>query len=285
MQRPTQNQEPSTAAQRPQLATRTLNSNCCEAANSNLTNTMKTKIPHLILAGLLGTSISSQAAVVYQSDFTGVAPTLADVGLVKSAGAAGGSWVIDATNDQLDGVGGGNGRSNVSTIDSWGLDPGYKGFTVDVTFRFTDTSPNRFDFGLVDAAYAISDSGAWLSSSLAGAYGVGFSSTIGATDGLFFNNGSSVSAISTAQGNITTATQTFSMTITDTTWSYSLNGAPATTGTHTFDTSRSYRFTAHAQSNANATFDNITLSQVPEPSSTALLGLGGLALALRRRRA
>jgi hypothetical protein len=244
----------------------------------------KNKIQHLILAGLLGTTLASQAAgvLVYQSDFTGAAPSLADVGLVKSAGAAGGSWVIDATNDQLDGVGGGNARSNVSTINSWQND---RGFTLDVTFRWTDTSPTRFDFGLVDAAYTISASNAWLSSSLAGAYGVGFSPTIGGADGLFFNNDAgSLTALSTAQGDITTATQTFSMTITDTTWSYSLNGATATTGTHTFDTSRSYRFTAHAQSNSGATFDNITISAIPEPSSTALLGLGGLALMLRRRR-
>lgn len=224
----------------------------------------------------------SQAAVVYQSDFTGAAPTLADVGLVKSAGAASGSWVIDANNDRLAGVGSANSRSNVSTINSWQSDGG---FTLDATFRFTDTSPNRFDFGLVDAAYTISPSSAWLSSSLAGAYGVGFSSTIGVADGLFFNNGSSVSSISTAQADITTATQTFSMTITDTTWSYSLNGATATTGTHTFDTSRSYRFTAHAHSNPNATFDNITITAIPEPGTYALLaGLTGLVYVMLRRR-
>lgn len=227
------------------------------------------------------TGAMSQAAVVYQSDFTGVAPTLADVGLVKSTGAASGSWAIDATNDQLDGLGAVNGRSNVSTIGSW---QSTGGFTLDATFAYTDNTPVRFDFGLVDAAYTISASSAWLSSSLTGAYGVGFSPTIGATDGLFFNNGTSVSALSTAQGNIATTTQTFSMTITATTWSYSLNGAAATTGTHTFDTSRSYRFTAHAQSNDQATFDNITVTAIPEPSSSALL-LGGLAFALRRRRA
>jgi hypothetical protein len=228
------------------------------------------------------TGAMSQAAVVYQSDFTGVAPTLADVGLVKSTGAASGSWAIDATNDQLDGLGAVNGRSNVSTIGSW---QSTGGFTLDATFAYTDNTPVRFDFGLVDAAYTISASNAWLSSALTDAYGVGFSSTIGATDGLFFNNGTSVSALSTAQGNIATTTQTFSMTITATTWSYSLNGATATTGTHTFDTSRSYRFTAHAQSNDQATFDNITVTAIPEPGTYALLGLGGLAYALRRRRA
>jgi len=229
-------------------------------------------------------AVAAQAAVVYQSDFTGVAPTLADVGLVKSAGVKSGSWVIDATNDQLDGVGGGNARSNVSTINSWQSDGG---FTMDVTFAWTDTTPTRFDFGLVDAAYTISSSSAWLSASLAGAYGVGFSPTIGASDGLFFNNGSTVSSLSTVQGDITTATQTLSMTITATTWSYSLNGNTATTGTHTFDTSRSYRFTAHAQSNDQATFDNITISSiaVPEPGTYALLaGLTGLVYVMVRRR-
>jgi hypothetical protein len=38
---------------------------------------------------------------------------------------------------------------------------------------------------------------------------------------------------------------------------------------------------------ANSTFhvfDNISVTSVPEPSSTALLGLGGLALILRRRK-
>ena len=80
------------------------------------------------IAVSLTASISQGATIVYQSDFTGTAPTLADVGLVKSAGAASGSWAIDATNDQLDGVGSGNARSNVSTIDSW---QSAGGFTLD----------------------------------------------------------------------------------------------------------------------------------------------------------
>ena len=33
-----------------------------------------------------------------------------------------------------------------------------------------------------------------------------------------------------------------------------------------------------------ATVDNVNLTAVPEPTSTALLGLGGLALILRRRK-
>ena len=37
-------------------------------------------------------------------------------------------------------------------------------------------------------------------------------------------------------------------------------------------------------SNENSILGAVTLEQVPEPSTTALLGLGGLALILRRRK-
>ena len=49
---------------------------------------MKTKIPLLILTGLFGTA-TAQAEVLYQGDFTGT--TLSSAGLVKSAGASGGT--------------------------------------------------------------------------------------------------------------------------------------------------------------------------------------------------
>ena len=210
----------------------------------------------LSLVVVLSLAAVSHGDEGYQSDFTGT--TLASAGLEKSAGAAGGSWAVDGT--KLVGVGGGNARANVYTTDSWQSD---SGFILDVTF-WGSSAFVRHDFGIVDAAYTISASSAWLSSSLAGAYGVGFSTTIGVTDGLFFNNDAgNLTTLSTAQGDFTTGIpQTISITVTSNSWSYSLNGAAATTGTHTFDTSRSYRFTAHAQSCDKANFANITLTPI-----------------------
>jgi len=196
--------------------------------------------------------------VVYQSDFTGA--DLTSAGLVASAGAAGGSWTLDTINDEVDGVGGGNARSNLTTTNSWQSD---SGFTLDVTF-LNSANMTRYSFGLVDADYAISASGDWLNSSLAGAYGIGFSTAgSGTSDYLGFNNDAgTVTTLSTNQGDIANAVlQTMSITVTSNSWSYSLNGAAATTGSHDFDTSRSYVFTAHAHPNNLAHFQNITIRE------------------------
>ena len=163
---------------------------------------MKHKIIHLTFTALLTTSLASQAEVLYQSDFTGT--TLSSAGLTKSAGAAGGSWAINDAGDFLDGLGGGNARSNVTTIDSFALADGYKGFQLDTTFR-TGASMTRYSFGLVDANYTISASGDWLNSSLAGAYGVGFSTAGSGPSDYFGTNDDAGTAtvISTAQGDAT----------------------------------------------------------------------------------
>ena len=198
----------------------------------------------------------------YQGDFTGT--TLASAGLAKSAGTAGGSWAI--SGDKLIGVGCCNGRASVYTTNSWQNDGG---LTLDVTF-WGSSALVRHSFGIVDAAWNVPGDGDWLNSSLTGAYGVGFSTAgSGPGDYLGFNNDAgTVTVLSTNQGNKTSAaTETMTITVTSNSWSYSLNGAAATTGSHTFDTSRSYRFVAYAQSAERASFSKITLAP-PELVST-----------------
>jgi hypothetical protein len=252
---------------------------------------MKTKIPHLILAGLFGTTIASQAVVLYQSDFTDPAATLASTGLSATTAALGGTWTINTTEDRLDGVGGSNARSSVYTTDSFALSDaptGHKGIQLSLTF-WGHASLVRHSMGLVDANYGFGGVD-WLNQSAAGAYGVGFSTAGEAgADGLYFNNDAgTLTPLSTAQG-LKTSVRYETMVITireDNTWSYSLNGQTATTVTFAvdFDLSRDFRFASYAQRNNRAQYTNITISAIPEPSSTALLGLGGLALMLRRRR-
>ena len=258
----------------------------------------KNKIPHLILAGLFGTTIASQAVVLYQSDFTGTSTNINDYGLTESVGAAGSFpyWEINTTEDRLDGRGGGNSRANVFTTDSFALSDaptGHKGIQLSLTF-FGSSLLARHSMGLVDGDFNIAGTASdWLNQSLAGAYGVGFS-TAGELDdfgdALIFNDDAGTpTTLSTAQGDKIGSFRYETMVITirnDNTWSYSLNGQAATTGTFAteFDLSRDFRFASYAQRTSRAQYTNITISAIPEPSSTALLGLGGLALMLRRKR-
>ncbi|MFC5050399.1 PEP-CTERM sorting domain-containing protein [Rubritalea spongiae] len=72
-------------------------------------------------------------------------------------------------------------------------------------------------------------------------------------------------------------------------WSWSVNGVDQGAGTITsFDFTENYQFVAYGQDDqGNKNIRSVTLEStvaVPEPSSTALLGLGGLALIMRRRK-
>ena len=267
---------------------------------------MKTKIPHLILAGLFGTAMAAHATlVVFETDFTGT--NFADEGLTNEGIAGSGNWVHNSTTDraEYDWLIR-NSRAALYTTDAFQSPL----ITIDVSFQHDSINDSRFSIGLVESGFAESVDGDWLNSALPGAYGIGIS-TAGAVantaggDVLALNDGStaknnfdSITNLSTAQGNITDdILQTFSMTVTADSWSYSLNGAEATTGTFAelgldpFDMTKSYRFITNQQATSSTTpgggensyFSSIIIS-VPEPSSTALLGLGLSSLLLRRRR-
>ncbi|MBK1831722.1 PEP-CTERM sorting domain-containing protein [Verrucomicrobiaceae bacterium R5-34] len=64
---------------------------------------------------------------------------------------------------------------------------------------------------------------------------------------------------------------------------YSTTGLPTYDSTSSFTDIVAFEFTS-AGNNAGIYLDNLVVETVPEPSSAALLGLGGLALILRRRK-
>jgi hypothetical protein len=224
----------------------------------------------------------SQGDVVYQSNFN-TATNLTNAGMASVSSL----WVLDTANDYLKWPHSGNTRGPVYTTNSWQCD---LGFILDVTFR-QPSSGVRFEMGLVTSTYGIDGSSYWLTGGESGGYGIGFGTSgsllgegrnavsgVGQGHALAFNNGSGSGGdyggslrLSIDQGNVTyNALQTLSIKVTGDSWSYSLNGAPATTGSMTFDTSKSFRFCAYAQNINGAYISNITLTAIP-PAGTVFI--------------
>ncbi len=217
----------------------------------------------------IDTSANSSVAGTVVSTIDLTAADLASAGLDFLGFDASSNWILNTTDDRAQvSFGGGNDRATLFSTDSWQND---EGFTLDVTFNQTAVG-TRFSFGIVDVTDPIEGGSDWLNSSRPGAYGIGFSTDgelAAGGDALAFNNGSTSSVLSTAQGNIGINTlQTLSITVTADGYSYSLNGGAATTGSFSFDTSRTYRFISFAQksnsTNLNGTyFTDIKVTEVP----------------------
>jgi hypothetical protein len=239
-------------------------------------------------------------SLLYQSDFTG--STLGD-GLTNEGIASSGNWVINETDDraEFDWLLR-NGRAALYTTDAF---QSTDGFILEVSFLQT-VAGARFSIGLVESGFSDSADGDWLNSALPGAYGIGISTTgqvatDAGGDALALNDGTtakndftSITALSTAQGNITFDTlQTLSLTVTADSWSYSLNGAEATTNTtaFAFDTSKSYRYinyiqeasgvrneTAAAAGMQGSYISSITLTALTDPEDIIIgdITMGGV---------
>jgi hypothetical protein len=215
----------------------------------------KNKIPHLILAGLLGTVISAPAAIILQDNFDGRTISGGN-DVVGNTLAFGSGWDIDAF---------GNASVLTSSVTGWSTATS-SAATVDTGFRarsfsFTFTPDDLYYLTTVSIDLTLANSGG------ARRTGTG-SNTINITDALGNSIGTSTDTFNIiSNGFYDTVSYNFG------------NNALLKAGTE-------YTVTSSFDAVNFPNYDGLTLEAVvaPEPSSTALLGLGGLALALRRKR-
>ena len=178
------------------------------------------------------------------------------------------------------------------------------GFTLDFTANAAavgGASANRFSVGLAaagsDFTTFATDGRNFLGDTRFVHEAVGIDFTADQGQGLSFNDGlgpdpvtGGVETIVLSNEQAITAGTDLAVSLTvaaDGSYSYSINGATATTGADFgLDLNQEFHFATYFQDDVsdNFTISEVTLSTIPEPSSTALLGLGGLALILRRKK-
>ncbi|WP_309489500.1 PEP-CTERM sorting domain-containing protein [Oceaniferula flava] len=270
-------------------------------------NTLGTLSALVLSAGL------ANATIVYQDTFD------AADGIGTNTGIGGG--LVSGTNiddaDPFDDVTGnavaqtnsGNRLTWAHTANQFVLN---SGFTLTVTFTTAeqaDTFPSfTSSFGLVDevtvttpAADGVGASGnlnAYLYTDQASLNTVGFSlanrpdHANPEAPGLYTDFGTLSLASSDLNSAIVYGTeQTFTLTVNaDGSAAFDLDGtsgtlaAGALSSLFTDSADGAYHFVAYSQGNPGLTLNSVTIDAVPEPSSAALLGLGGIALLLRRRK-
>jgi len=207
------------------------------------------------IAILLMVGSAHAQTIVYQDNFDGD-------GLDVNAGIGGGLDAYDRQgapwldNGDLDfNRTGNNDRGNVSSMNTFDLTAGFKLEVTHTINNVTTIDANRAVIGLLDAddlpenqtnTTYITD---FLNRDL-DKYGIGLNLTIqNGTQGLNFADGAALNQLSNAQ-TITTGTQSWVLEVdADGNWSYSIDGAPATTGTSAFDLARDYHFFVYAQDN------------------------------------
>ncbi|MDA7506695.1 PEP-CTERM sorting domain-containing protein, partial [Akkermansiaceae bacterium] len=250
---------------------------------------MKTKITSLITAGILGTSLASQAALsLIDDDFsssTAVADTRFNKGDIDTDSWRGnGDWSISGGALTSAGTVGQSTHliNSVSSTATY-LDKVTLSFDYSVgagsTLYFYSTLFTGEAAASMAARNSKTDGTYWandFNNQWGGAPFVGFAGPEYNLSGGGVGGSSTANAVTSFVGG---TSGTFSQT-------YDISGF----GGGDFSIADVSNVLAVFTVNADAvgdgaiSIDNFNMTAVPEPSSTALLGLGGLALALRRRR-
>lgn len=257
----------------------------------------------------LGLLATANATIVYQNTFDDA--EIAD----NTSGIGGGLSQFTASSGSFSNIGGSlsgdtstnNRRAVAFSTSSFDLSDGFTLNFVATAEDIGAASANRFAVGLAaeGATFDLTASQGrnFLADQRAVYEAVGINLTTDFGSGLLgvvYNDGTGDINSFTA-GTAVDASQTIAanteldITLTvvaDGSYSYSINGATASTGPDFgLDLSQNYHFATYYQDNESTEFaiSEVTLTAldsvpVPEPSSTALLGLGGLALLMRRKK-
>ncbi len=233
---------------------------------------------------VLATGVAGAQGVVYQDEFDGdgLADNAGVGGGLGSFDRQGGPW-LDSAGGVLDAnrASGNNNRGNVHTLADFDLSGG---FALEVTYSTSQVTSGRVNFGVIDSAGipAVQDSSNYVTDYLSndrGQYGIGMDLTAhDGNQGLAMADGTGVTSLSNAQP-VAAGTQTVLLIVdSDSNWSYSIDGAVATSGTLAvpFDFTRDYKFFAFAQSLTNIEpnapndfmIDRVVLT-VPPPDDTS----------------
>jgi hypothetical protein len=254
---------------------------------------MKTKqIIFLSLAASLATAASAQFTIVGHT-FDGGTSTLDGATVDTVAAGVGTAWDMSDSNTSIDQNGDVTATgSKVAQISLGSVINGAKG-TANGIFTLTTVMDQRVTSGTnwLSTGFAIASGSVFTTDSTAG-IGTAIWRGNGAID--TYNYDSSIREASPTLGTTTTApltiTAVYDLSVWDgtsnfgtVTWSSSATGANTVVGTFAAD--YSFAFLSLGSSTDTGSFQSIQLTQVPEPSTFALLaGLATLGLVMLRRR-
>ena len=239
--------------------------------------------------GLLALStLPLQATIIYQDTFdndglatnTGIGGGLQEFEAPSGSGGAGGLTVVDDGNLTSPSTGHNN-RGNFFSLNTFDLTGGFT-LTAELDLLSGNVqtgNASRAMFGLISDATTPARFG-----NIVQPDSIAFS-PVGDFDGLVYE-GTEIDNTLSLDATTGFQTVTISVAANGLDYTYSVDGVSESgTLASAFDFTEEYYIVGAFQDAESFTvYESITLEVVPEPSSAALLGLGGLALILRRRK-